>query len=56
MLVKTVLCAQKSVHANIKFVELWERAMQFLNERNILYQKQFGFQKRISTANVIIKH
>ena len=29
--------------------------MQFLNEHNILYQKQFGFQKKNSTARAIIK-
>ena len=30
--------------------------MQFLNEYNLLYQKQFGFQKNISTAYAVIKH
>ena len=29
--------------------------MQFLNEHNILYQKQFGFQKKFSTAHATIK-
>ena len=30
--------------------------MQFLNEYNLLYQKQFGFQENISTAYAVIKH
>ena len=30
--------------------------MQFLNDYNLLYQKQFGFQKNISTAYAVIKH
>ena len=33
-----------------------KRVMQFLNELNILYQKQFGFQKIfLTTADAIIK-
>ena len=32
-----------------------KRVMQFLKENNILYQKQFGFQKFFSTAHAIIK-
>ena len=31
-----------------------KRVMQFLNEYNILYQKRFGFQKKISTTLAII--
>ena len=32
-----------------------KRIMQFLNECNLLYQKQFGFQKNFSTAHAVIK-
>ena len=33
-----------------------KRVMKILSEHNILYQKQFGFQKRFSTTHAIIIH
>ena len=32
-----------------------KRVIQFLNRYNILYQKQFGFQKNFSTVHAIIE-
>ena len=31
-----------------------KRLMGFLNDQNVLYKKQFGFQEKISTAHAII--
>ena len=31
-----------------------ERLMGFLNDQKVLYKKQFGFQKKISTAHAVI--
>ena len=33
-----------------------KRVMKILSEHNILYQKQFAFQKRFSTTHAIIIH
>ena len=33
-----------------------ERVMQFLKEHNILYQRQFSFQKNFSTAHAVRGH
>ena len=31
-----------------------KRLMGFLNDQKVLYKKQFGFQKKISTAHAVI--
>ena len=31
-----------------------KRLMVFLNDQNVLYKKQFGFQKKISAAHAVI--
>ena len=40
----------------VKIIEklMHKRLMGFLNDQKILYKKQFGFQKKISTAHAVI--
>ena len=33
-----------------------KRLMGFLNDQKVLYKKQFGFQKKFSTAHTVISH
>ena len=33
---------------------MYKRLMRFLNDEKVLYKKQFGFQKKVSTAHAVI--